>query len=202
MPLDVILALVGFSAAMAGTPGPNNMMVLTSGVNFGFRRSVPHMLGIAIGFGVMNGLVGLGLGQIFERWPVIYTTMKIVGALYLLWLAWGIARSGPVEGSAARGAPMTFLQAAAFQWVNPKAWVIAVGAVSAYSQPGSYLLSVLIISAVMMVVTFPCVAVWTAFGSAMRHLLRDPRIVRWFNWSMALLLVASLWPIIAELIPR
>lgn len=202
MPLDVILALVGFSAAMAGTPGPNNMMVLTSGVNFGFRRSVPHMLGIAIGFGVMNGLVGLGLGQIFERWPVIYTAMKIIGAAYLLWLAWGIARSGPVEGAAERGSPMTFLQAAAFQWVNPKAWVIAVGAVSAYSQPGSYLLSVLIISAVMMVVTFPCVAVWTAFGSAMRHLLRDPRIVRWFNWSMALLLVASLWPIIAELIPR
>lgn len=202
MPLDLLLALVGFSVVMAGTPGPNNMMVLTSGVNFGFRRSLPHMLGIAIGFSVMNGLVGLGLGQVFERWPVIYTAMKIIGALYLLWLAWGIAGSGPVEGGAARGAPMTFLQAAAFQWVNPKAWVIAVGAVSAYSQPGNYLLSILIISAVMMVVTFPCVAVWTAFGSAMRHLLTDPRVVRWFNWSMAALLVASLWPIIAELIPR
>jgi threonine/homoserine/homoserine lactone efflux protein len=202
MPLDLLLALIGFSVVMAGTPGPNNMMVLTSGVNFGFRRSLPHMLGIAIGFSVMNGLVGLGLGQIFERWPVIYTAMKIIGALYLLWLAWGIARSGPVEGGAERGAPMSFLQAAAFQWVNPKAWVIAVGAVSAYSQPANYLLSIFIISAVMMVVTFPCVAVWTAFGSAMRHLLRDPRIVRWFNVTMAILLVASLWPIIAELIPR
>lgn len=201
MPLDLVIALTGFALVMAGTPGPNNMMVLTSGVNFGFRRSVPHMLGIAIGFGVMNGLVGLGLGQIFERWPVIYTAMKVIGALYLLWLAWGIARSDAVEGGPARGAPMTFLQAAAFQWVNPKAWVIAVGAVSAYSQPGNYLLSIVIISAVMTVVTLPCTAVWAAFGSAMRHLLRDPRMVRVFNWSMAALLVASLWPIIAELIP-
>lgn len=202
MPLDLLLALIGFSVVMAGTPGPNNMMVLTSGVNFGFRRSVPHILGIAIGFGVMNGLVGLGLGQIFERWPAIYTAMKIIGALYLLWLAWGIARSGPVEGGAERGTPMTFLQAAAFQWVNPKAWVIAVGAISAYSQPANYILSILLISVVMTGVTLPCVAVWTAFGSAMRHLLREPRIVRWFNITMALLLVASLWPIIAELIPR
>ena len=202
MPLDLLIALTGFALVMSGTPGPNNMMVLTSGVNFGFRRSVPHMLGIAIGFGVMNGLVGLGLGQIFERWPVIYTVMKIVGAAYLLWLAWGIARSGPVEGAAERGSPMTFLQAAAFQWVNPKAWVIAVSANSTYSLPGNYLLSIVLISVVMTVVTLPCTAVWTAFGSAMRHFLRDPRIVRWVNLTMAVLLVASLWPIVAEWIPR
>ena len=198
MPYDLLIALIGFAFVMAGTPGPNNMMVLTSGVNFGFRRSVPHMLGIAIGFAVMNALVGLGLGQIFERWPVIYTAMKIIGAVYLLWLAWGIARSGAVEGGAERGNPMTFLQAAAFQWINPKAWVIAVGAVSAYSQPAYYQLSVLVISAVMLVVTLPCVAVWTAFGSVMRKILRDPRAVRAFNIGMALLLVASLWPILAE----
>lgn len=200
IPLDLLMALIGFALVMAGTPGPNNMMVLASGVNFGLRRSVPHMLGIAIGFGVMNGLVGLGLGQIFERWPIFYTGMKIIGAAYLVWLAWGIARSGPVEGSVERGSPMSFLQAAAFQWVNPKAWVIAVGAVSAYSQPKAYLLSILIISVVMTLVTLPCVAVWTAFGSAMRHLLRDPRIVRWFNFGMALLLLVSLWPIVAELL--
>jgi len=202
IPLDLLLALIGFAFVMAGTPGPNNMLVLASGVNFGFRRSLPHMLGIAIGFGVMNGLVGLGLGQIFERWPVLYTAMKIVGALYLLWLAWGIARSGTIEDGAERGKPMSFLQAAAFQWVNPKAWVIAIGAVSAYSQPAQYLLSVLIISAVMTVVTLPCVAVWTAFGSAMRNVLRNPAIVKWFNLVMALLLVASLWPIIAELVQK
>ncbi len=202
MPLDLLLALVGFTIVMAGTPGPNNMMVLASGVNFGFQRSMPHMLGIAIGFGVMNGLVGLGLGQIFARWPMIYTAMKIIGAAYLLWLAWGIARSGTVEDGAERGSPMSFLQAAAFQWVNPKAWVIAIGAVSAYSQPANYLTSVLIISVVMAVVTFPCVAIWTGFGSAMRNVLRNPRSVKWFNLVMALLLVASLWPIIAELLPK
>lgn len=202
MPLDLLLALIGFSVVMAGTPGPNNMMVLASGVNFGFQRSMPHILGIAIGFGVMNGLVGMGLGQIFERWPILYTAMKIIGAAYLLWLAWGIANSGPIEDGVERGRPMSFLQAAAFQWVNPKAWVIAVGAVAAYSQPSRYLLSVLIISVVMMVVTLPCVAVWATFGSAMRHVLRDPRAVRWFNLAMALLLVASLWPILAEFIQR
>lgn len=202
MPLELLVALAGFSLAMAGTPGPNNMMVLSSGLNFGFRRTVPHMLGIAIGFGVMNTLVGLGLGQVFERFPAIYTAMKIVGALYLLWLAWGIANAGPVEGSAARGAPLSFLQAAAFQWVNPKAWVIAVGAVSAYSLPANYLFSILVIGLVMTVLTLPCVALWTLFGSAMRSVLGDPKTVRWFNIAMALLLVASLWPIIQEFLPK
>lgn len=202
MPLELLIALAGFSLAMAGTPGPNNMMVLTSGLNFGFRRTVPHMLGIALGFGVMNTLVGLGLGQVFERFPVVYTVMKIAGALYLLWLAWGIASSGPVEGAEARGAPLSFLQAAAFQWINPKAWVIAVGAVSAYSLPANYLVSILIIGAVMAVVTFPCVALWTLFGTAMRSVLSNPKAVRWFNIAMALLLVASLWPIVQEFLPK
>lgn len=200
MPLDLLIALAGFAAVMAGTPGPNNMMVLTSGLNFGFRRTLPHMLGIAIGFGVMCILVGLGLGAVFARFPVIFTALKIVGALYLVWLAVAIARSGPIEGGAARGQPLTFLQGAAFQWVNPKAWVIAVGAVAAYGQPESFVLSILVIGLVMALVTVPCVAVWTAFGEALRRLLSDPKHIRMFNYAMALLLIASLWPVLADLI--
>lgn len=199
---DLLIGLVGFALVMAGTPGPNNMMVLASGLNFGFRRTLPHMLGIAIGFGLMCALVGLGLGQIFERWPVIYTAMKGIGAAYLLWMAFAIARSGPIEGGGERGAPFSFLQGAMFQWVNPKAWVIAVGAISAYTTPAQYFASVLVIGIVMALVTVPCVMVWTGFGSVLRRFLSDPRFVRWFNWAMALLLVASLWPIIADLIPK
>lgn len=202
VPLDLILALIGFAFVMAGTPGPNNMMVLTSGLNFGFRRTLPHMLGIAVGFGVMNVLVGLGLGQIFARWPFIYSAMKIIGAAYLLWMAIAIARSGPIEGGGERGAPFSFLQGALFQWVNAKAWVIAVGSISAYTVPTHYLASVLLIGLVMCVVTVPCVMVWTAFGASLRTILSNSKRVRAFNLAMALLLVASLWPIIADLIAK
>jgi threonine/homoserine/homoserine lactone efflux protein len=202
LPPELFLALVGFAAVMAGTPGPNNVMVVASGLNFGFRRTLPHMLGIAIGFGAMNTLVGLGFGEIFRRFPVIYTAMKFIGAAYLLWLAWAIARSGPVKEGEVRGQPLSFVQGALFQWVNPKAWVIAVGAIAAYSQPEHYVASVLTIGAVMTIVTMPCVMVWSAFGASLKVLLRNPGTVRTFNLVMALLLVASLWPILAEMIPK
>ena len=199
IPLHQLLALTGFAFVMAGTPGPNNMMVLSSGLTFGFRRTIPHMFGIALGFGAMTVLVGLGLGAVFERFPIIFIVLKVVGALYLLWLAIAIARSGPIKDGVERGQPLTFLQGALFQWVNPKAWVIAVGAVSAYAQPTNVAASVVLIGAVMTIVTLPCTAIWTAFGEGMRRILRDPAQVRLFNIAMALLLVASLWPVIAEL---
>jgi threonine/homoserine/homoserine lactone efflux protein len=200
MPIDLLLGLIGFAFVMAGTPGPNNLMVLTSGVNFGFTRTIPHMLGIALGFGFMNVLVGLGLGQIFQRFPLIYAVMKVLGTVYLLWLAWRIAGSGPIGSGVERSSPLTFLQAAAFQWVNPKAWVIAVGGVATYSQPAHYLASVLMIGAVMTIVTLPCNVLWIAFGVAMRNVLQSPRAVKGFNIVMALLLVASLWPIAVDLL--
>lgn len=202
MSFDLLLALMGFTIVTSITPGPNNMMLLASGVNFGFSRTIPHMLGISIGFTLMTALVGLGLGEIFQRMPVLYTALKYAGAAYMLWLAWGIAHSGPVGDGDARGKPMTFLQAAAFQWVNPKAWVMAVGAISTYSQPANYTISVLLIAAIFGAVNLPTVSLWAAFGSAMRRFLRDPVIVRWFNYGMALLLVASLWPIVAEQLGR
>lgn len=181
------------------TPGPNNLMLLASGINFGFRRTIPHMLGISAGFTLMVALIGLGLGQIFERQPFLYTILKIVGAAYMLWLAWGIAHAGPVGDGTARGRPMNFVEAAAFQWVNPKAWVMGIGAIATYSQPTNYLFSVGMVALIFGAVNLPSVCLWAAFGAAMRNLLGDPRIVRLFNLAMAALLVASLWPIVEEL---
>ena len=145
---DALIALVLFSFVSSVTPGPNNMMLLASGLNFGFRRTIPHMLGIGIGFTIMVLLIGLGLGQVFVRFPVLYTALKLAGAVYLIWLALKIARSGPISRDEPNSAaePFTFLQAAAFQWVNPKAWMMAVTAVATYMVVESPTLNAMIVA--------------------------------------------------------
>jgi threonine/homoserine/homoserine lactone efflux protein len=197
---ELAIAFLGFAVVNSITPGPNNMMLMASGVNFGFRRTMPHLVGVNLGFMLMMLLVGLGMGQIFARFPAIYTAMKVLGALYLLWLAWKIARSGPLQEGETAGQPMSFLQAAAFQWVNPKAWAMVVGAIAAFTEPSAYVASVLAITALYAIGGTPASFVWVTFGTAMRRLLRDPKQVVWFNRVMALLLVLSLWPIISDLI--
>ena len=196
---DVLSALVLFAFVASATPGPNNMMLLTSGVNYGFRRSIPHMAGVTIGFAVMILLIGLGVGRVFERLPRLYDALKLVSAAYMLWLAWQIATAGPVTPDALpRDArPMTFWQAAAFQWVNPKAWTICLAAVAAYTVPTAYTASMLLISVVFALVTVPSISAWTIFGVSLRGLLADPKRVHIFNVTMALALVASLWPLLA-----
>lgn len=200
LPGELLSALVAFAFVASITPGPNNTMLLASGVNYGFRRTIPHMLGIGIGFGVMMLLVGLGIGQIFAQAPLLYTVLKIASVAYMLWLAWHIATAGPFSASAEQAAagPMTFLKAAAFQWVNPKAWSMCLTAVSVYTVPSAYLLSMLTITLVFVAVNIPSVSVWTVFGVSLRRMLGDPVRVRIFNIAMALALVASLWPIAAE----
>ena len=200
MTTELLLALLAFAFVSSFTPGPNNMMLLASGVNFGFRPTIPHMCGIGIGFGFMLLMVGLGIGQLFVQFPQAYTVLKVASVLYMLWLAWKIANAGPIKATGGNTAarPMTFLQAAAFQWVNPKAWTMCLTAMSAYTVPQHYTWSVLIVAFVFMVINLPTVSVWTLFGVALRGLLSDARRVRVFNVCMALLLVASLWPIIAE----
>jgi threonine/homoserine/homoserine lactone efflux protein len=197
---DLLSALVMFAFVASATPGPNNMMVLASGVNYGFRRSIPHMAGIALGFGLMILLVGLGFGQIFERLPLLYTALKVLSVAYMLWLAWKIATAGPVTPDAQKSdaRPLTFLEAAAFQWINPKAWTICVAAVAAYTVPSQYLASMFVVAAVFTVVTVPSISAWTLFGVSLRSLLADPKRVRIFNVAMALALVASLWPVVAD----
>jgi threonine/homoserine/homoserine lactone efflux protein len=197
---DLLSALVMFAFVASATPGPNNMMVLASGVNYGFRRSIPHMAGIALGFGLMILLVGLGFGQIFERVPLLYTGLKVLSVAYMLWLAWKIATAGPVTPDAEKSdaRPLTFMEAAAFQWINPKAWTICVAAVAAYTVPSQYLASMFVVAAVFTVVTVPSISAWTLFGVSLRSLLADPKRVRTFNVAMALALVASLWPVVAD----
>ncbi|MFJ4145506.1 LysE family translocator [Pseudomonas sp. NPDC089734] len=201
MPLsfDLLLAFALFAFVTSVTPGPNNMMLLASGVNFGFRRSLPHMAGISIGFFVLVVAVGLGLGGLFKAWPLLYTVLRYVGAAYLLYLAWKIATSGPASDTDEnRSEPLGFLGAALFQWVNPKAWVMAIGAISTYTPMEGYFTNVLIISSVFALINLPSVGIWAGFGSLLRNVLRDPLRLRLFNGLMAILLVASLYPLILE----
>jgi len=197
MSLEIFLALTGFSLVSSITPGPNNLMLLSSGVNYGFRRTIPHMLGISAGFGFMLICVGLGLAQLLLHVPVIYDGLKIAGGTYLLYLAYKIATSGPMEAREEGRNPMTFWQASAFQWVNPKAWVMSVTAMTAYTSSQNYLFTVAVVVFVFTLVNLPCVSIWCAFGSGMRDFLSNAKRLRVFNISMAVLLVISLWPMLA-----
>lgn len=193
---NILFALFAFCIVSTVTPGPNNLMVMASGANFGYRRTLPHMLGIAIGFAVMTMLVGVGLIQIFDRFPVVHRVLTVVSVAYLLWLAWKIANAAPPKGAAeAQGKPLTFLQAAAFQWVNPKAWTMALTAITVYAADRS-ILAILLVAAMFAAVCVPCLSVWTLLGQEMRRFLTNPARLRAFNWTMAALLVASLLPVV------
>lgn len=193
---DLFLALVAYAFVTSVTPGPNNIMLLASGVNFGFRRTLPHMLGIALGHSFMVFIVGMGLVGVFIGYPSARIVLTVVSAVYMCWLAWKIARAAPPEGSAAKGRPLTFLQAAAFQWVNPKAWIMSLGAVTLYA-PGQELMAVAWVAGSFALVNFPSVALWAFAGSGLRHFLQHPKTLRLFNYTMAALLLASLWPVLS-----
>lgn len=196
MPLDVFLALLVFSFVASVTPGPNNFMLLASGVNFGFRRTVPHMLGIFAGFLVLLIAIALGLGALLDRVPSLHLALKVAGGLYLVWLAWKIAMARKVKAAEVGARPLSFLQAAAFQWVNPKAWVIGLAAMAAYTDPHRYVLSAAMVCVAFSMVNLPSVSVWAAFGTGLRSFLADPVRLKWFNITMGVLLVLSLWPML------
>jgi len=196
MPLDTFLALVLFAFTTSITPGPNNMMLFASGVNFGFRRTIPHMFGIGAGFFSLLLGVGLGLGALLHTVPLVYTLLKFAGGAYLIWIAWKIATSRSLNEGKTGVEPMSFLAAAAFQWINPKAWVMAVTAMATYTNPALYIVSVLIVGLAFAAVNVPSVSTWAGFGSAWREWLSDPVRLKWFNITMAVLLVLSLWPML------
>ncbi|MBT3807553.1 MAG: LysE family translocator [Desulfobacula sp.] len=199
--MDLFLAVLLFAASTTVTPGPNNVMIMTSGLNHGIRKSLPHLLGISIGFPVMLILIGLGLGNLFEAIPAIHEIIKLIGVLYLLYLSWLIATSqaGDMEGKASN--PLSFFQAVLFQWVNPKAWVVAIGAVSAYTSLSSHFYKeVMIIAIIFFFVAIPSLSTWLFFGVGLKRILKQPFYQKTFNIFMALLLVASIIPVVYELI--
>lgn len=195
MTFDLLAALALFAFVSSITPGPNNLMLLASGANFGFRRTVPHMLGVSGGFVFMVILLGIGLVQVFDTWPQTYTGLKIISVLYLLFLAGKIAKAAPPSTTGAVGTPMTFLQAAAFQWVNPKTWAMALTAVSAYT-PYQTAGMVLMVAVVFGAINLPSMSTWCFLGQQMNRFLTSRARLVTFNWVMAALLVASLVPVL------
>jgi threonine/homoserine/homoserine lactone efflux protein len=196
---ELLYAFVLFAIATLFTPGPNNVMLMAQGLNFGVRGAVPAAIGVTVGFSFMVFLVGLGLGAVFEAYPALYAVIKYAGAAYLLCLAWMIATSGAAKGRDGAGKPISFLQAVAFQWVNPKGWVMAVGAVTTYAAVTQFPFNMILIAAIFGVLGTASSFTWVLFGTGLRRIVTDPRIMRIFNVVMALLLIASLYPIVAGL---
>lgn len=207
MTAELLTSLCLFAFVTSITPGPNNAMLFASGVNHGIRRTLPHLLGVTLGFTFMQLAVGLGVGVLFEALPGLYSSLRALGLAYMLYLAWRIANSTPPEtapqpgqsGAPQKsGRPMTFLEASAFQWVNPKALMMCVTAASTYAPPDQPIMGALVVTGVFFVAGMPCVALWVLLGRLMRGLLQSRRRLLAFNWAMALLLVASMAPMAQE----
>jgi threonine/homoserine/homoserine lactone efflux protein len=196
---SLLIAFVLFASVMFFTPGPNNIMLLSSGLTYGFRPTIPHIAGITVGFAFMVGAVGLGLGTIFIAYPVLQTILKYAGVVYLIYLAAAIAMSGPVSADQDnRRGPMTFWGAAMFQWVNAKGWVMVIGTITAYAAISPYPWNIAIQVVLSLFLGALSCTAWALFGSALRPVLTSPRAVRAFNIVMAVLLLASLYPVFMD----
>ncbi|WP_158771409.1 LysE family translocator [Paraglaciecola sp. L1A13] len=195
MTFEILSALILFAFVSSITPGPNNLMLMASGANYGVKRTLPHMLGVASGFTLMVVLVGLGIMQLFDMFPITYHILKIVSVSYLLYLAYKIATSSNAsKDKSADAKPMTFLQAVMFQWVNPKAWTMALTAISVYA-PSKSAMAVLMVAGVFGSVNLPCISGWTVLGQKIQSLLTNNKRLRIFNYTMAGLLVTSMYPV-------
>ncbi|MFB0981134.1 MAG: LysE family translocator [Alteromonadaceae bacterium] len=194
MNFDVLSALIIFAFVSSITPGPNNLMLMNSGANFGFKKTMPHLLGVGIGFTLMIALVGLGVIKLFDAFPMSYEILKVLSIIYLLYLAFKIASStGNFEQKSSSAKPFSFIQAALFQWVNPKAWTMALTSISIYA-PTKSLSAVLLVAIVFGIVNLPCISAWIVLGQKIQILLTDQKRLRAFNISMATLLILSLYP--------
>lgn len=198
---DLLIALIGFAIASSITPGPNNLLVLTSGLNHGIPRSLPLIAGVSLGFAFMLIVIGVGLGSVIRTNPSLHMAAKVFGLAYMLWLAWKVATSTPSLDAdnehVAR--PLSALTGAMFQWVNPKAWAVALTATAAFSAADGAMTSLAWIVLVFLLVAIASLSAWAAFGSLMRRLIDTPEKLRAFNVTMALLLVASALPVAYDL---
>lgn len=195
MTQDIFLALAIFAFSTVFTPGPNNLMLMSAGANFGVRRSLPHLAGVAYGFPLMILMIGLGVMKLFDVWPVSYDVLRIASVAYILWLAWKIATAQPPKDAPSDAQPLTFVQAAGFQWVNPKAWSMALGAITLYATSRDFS-AILWVSATYAVIGTVSALSWTVLGTGVRRLLAKPERLRIFNGIMAALLVLSMIPVL------
>ncbi|MHB2167524.1 LysE family translocator [Alsobacter sp. R-9] len=201
MSQDTLVALFVFALVSAATPGPNNMMLLASGVNFGFLRTVPHMVGIGVGFIAMVVIVGLGLGTLMTASPLVHTAFQVGCSAYLLLMAWRLATSGSLGVGSAGARPMGAVQAALFQWINPKAWAMALTTAAVYVDPAQVGPSVATIALVFAAIHFPTAGLWTGFGTSLRGFLAEPARLKAFNVVMAVLLAGSVLPLVMTRTP-
>lgn len=193
--MELFWALVFFAFATSITPGPNNIMIMSSGVNYGVQKSLPHVAGVQIGFLLMLLAIGLGAGVILQQQPMLHQLIKLIGSAYLLYLAWKIASAEPVQINTGNNRPLSFIQAVLFQWVNAKTWVMITGAIAAFtSLQGLYWQQLALIAAVFLLVGIPCSCSWLLFGAALKRLLTAPEQRRWFNRIMGSLLALSVLP--------
>jgi threonine/homoserine/homoserine lactone efflux protein len=196
MTLELFIGLFVFAGIAAFTPGPNNALLMSSGMNFGFRRSVPLICGVAVGFPLMIGLIGLGLGRVFEALPILYQVLKYAGAAYMLYLAWKIATAQPATADDKAARPLSFIQMCVFQWINPKGWIMSITALSAYTLSQSYYVGLATVVGTFVFMGITSALTWAGFGAALKSVMSDPRYFRIINVSLALLLVASLVPML------
>jgi threonine/homoserine/homoserine lactone efflux protein len=193
-----LLALAVYALVSSATPGPNNLMLMASGTNFGFARSWPHMFGVALGFVVMLLVVGSGVGFLIQSSPRLALALKVASVVYMIYLAWKIATAPPPSAAVRADArPLTFLQAAAFQWINPRGWAMALTAAAVYVPQTDRVVGLIEVALVFGIINLPVVSLWTAIGVQLRRLLDRPRTLRAFNVTTALLLVGSLYPTVA-----
>jgi len=198
MNIEILIALGLFAFASSISPGPNNLMLMSSGANFGFRKTLPHMMGVGLGFTFMVALVGIGIMQVFDLFPASYSILKWVSVAYLFYLAYKVATStAPESGASEKAKPLSFIQASLFQWVNPKAWTMALSAIAIYA-PQRDFQSVILVALVFGIVNIPSVSVWVVVGQKLQSVLSSAKRLRLFNGAMALLLIASLYPVLFD----
>jgi threonine/homoserine/homoserine lactone efflux protein len=194
---DLYAALFVFSVIMAFTPGPNNTIMMASGVAHGFLQTFPAAMGVAFGFPFQALCIGLELGKIFEIYPETLVVLKYAGAAYMVWLAWKIASDTPSEKKSTEAdKPLNFFQTFLFQWVNPKAWIMAITALTSYTLPGYYWIGLASVVGTFIFTGVTSATTWAAFGAAIKSWLTDPKWYRAINASMALLLLVSLVPML------
>lgn len=198
--LTMLISITSFAVASTMTPGPNNIMLLSSGLTFGYKRTIPHALGVNFGFPVMVACVGFGVGELFELFPFTYSVLKVIGIAYLIWMAWHIANTkGAADTASKNDKPFTFLQAALFQWINPKAWIMAVTSTATFiTDQKTALIQVFIISLIFFVCAFFSTNSWSLGGVLLKRFVKNPRFVQIFNIIMALLIVGSILPVVFE----